>query len=37
MRLIDEHLERRMGITTTEIKSDIEKLIKQKQCQIPHE
>jgi hypothetical protein len=35
MRLIDEHLEGYMRITT-EIKLDTERLLKQKQCQISH-
>jgi hypothetical protein len=35
-RLTDEHLEGCVRIVTTEIKPDIEGLLKQKQCQIFH-
>jgi hypothetical protein len=35
-RLADEHLEGCMRIATTEIKPDIERLLKQKQCQMSH-
>jgi hypothetical protein len=33
-RLTDEHLEGCMRIATTEIKRDIERLLKHEQCQI---
>jgi hypothetical protein len=33
----DEHLEESMRIVTTEIKPEIERLLRQKQCQISHE
>lgn len=35
-RLTDRHLEETLRIATTQIKPDIETLIKQKQCQISH-
>jgi hypothetical protein len=36
MRLPDKHLKGCMQIVATEIQPDIERLLKQKQCQMSH-